>query len=387
MNFTTGKLLTRAAVLAAALALGGYGCSVSCGGHNESAEALRSVPVPLEVAAALPGAAASTPDENAIVRQSYTLSPDGQFTFNRSVEAAVGSIGATFVALDPVAAARWSLEPYSGVVLLTVEENGPAGTAGLKPDDVLVSFGESGVASVERLEHLIETGAPGTRVEVTVRRGEKRIAAVVTLGAEKRIVTGRGMQQKLPVRDDLDRTGLRLAELTPEARAIILGPNRTEPGLLVLEVLPGGPGFCADLRVKDYIVGAEGERVAGLDDYAGLVGAREAGTEVALTVQRGDQTLEVPLAIVEDARAAAAWNVLNLVKWQSRPEKTHFSLIFSLLFTYDQTYCVKKADSSTRNVTRTGWGTTLDLIMCRSTSGGRKELRLLWLFPISWGGS
>ncbi|MBN1417983.1 MAG: PDZ domain-containing protein [Planctomycetes bacterium] len=366
--------------------LAGLGCSSSCGGRNESSDALRSVPVPLEVAPALPGAAALPAGEAAAVRQSYSLSPDGQFTFHRSVEEEVGSIGAGFTSLGRESAARLGLEPYSGVLILTVRSGGPAGRAGLMPDDVIVSFGGHPVSSPEGLGHLIETGIPGAPVDVAFKRRGEETTGKLILGTETRIADGRGMQQNLPVRDDLDRTGLRLAELTPEARAIILGPAQPRPGLLVVEVLQGGPGFFADLRVKDYLVGAGGERLEGLDDYARLVGTLAPGDEVLFTVVRGDSTLEVPIEVVEDARAESGVNLLNIVKWGSEPDGKRLGLIFDLLFTYRSSYCVKKADSSTKNVTHTYWGTTLNLIMWRSETGGRKELRLLWFFPISWGG-
>jgi len=383
-NSTCYALLQLASLLPV---LAGLGCSTTCGGRNESADALRSVPVPLEAAPALPGAAALPADGSAVVRQSYSLSPDGQFTFHRSVEEEVGSIGASFDALGPEAAKRLGLEPYSGVLILTVRRSGPAGKAGLKPDDVIVGFAGRSVSSREGLEHLIETGTPGAEVDVLFKRRAEEIAAKLTLGAEKRIMDGHGMQQNLPVRDDLDRTGLKLAELTPEARAIILGPAQAQPGLLIVEVLQGGPGFFGDLHVKDYLTAAGGEKLASLEDYARRVGSLEPGSEVLFTVLRGDSTLEVPIEVVEDARAKSGVNLLNIVRWGSEPDGKHLGLLFDLLFTYKSSYCVRKADSSTKNITKTYWGTTLNLIMWRSKSGGRKELRLLWFFPISWGGS
>jgi len=267
----------------------------------------------------------------------------------------------------------------------SVERDGPAGRGGLKPDDVITEFDGKAVTSVERLENLIEEKSPGDDVGISYQRDQKAFQTKVTLGSEKRIVDGEGFRQRLPVLDDMNRTGLRLAELTPEAHAGIVAPQVEDRGLLIINVMPGGPGFFADLRVKDLVTRVGETPVATLDGYAkALAGLRE-GDEVVFTVRRGIQVVEAEVEIDDDAEDQDRFNALGLVEYDGRPEGTEFSLIWSILCDYKSCFEVKKSDSSTRNVLRRHWSTALHLISWRSTRGGKKELRLLWFFPIAWG--
>ncbi len=366
----------------AVLCLAGcYSCSI--GGANESADALRAVPV--DPALKLPGDS-SAGERNVVVCQSYTITPDGQFTFSRSVEKPVGTIGAGLVPLSKPDAERLGLEPFSGVRMRSVAKPGPAVAAGLQPDDVIVKYGGKDVMSVERLELLIEESAPGTRVDVTCQRGRTQIESAITIGEEKRVVDGGGLQQKLPLAQDLDRTGLVLVELTPEARAAVLGPQAESGGLLVINVLPGGPGFFADLRVRDHVIKVGGRPVANVGEYLQAIEAALPEGEAVFTVRRDGRESETPVDVVEDARDTSHFNFLDIVGYSAKPEGTHFHLLYHLVFKSFTSHSVNKFDATTRNRTSTHWGAVLSLIHWKSTTGGEKELTLGWFFPISWGG-
>ncbi|HAK95275.1 MAG TPA: hypothetical protein DCM87_09795 [Planctomycetes bacterium] len=377
------KSLVNAAVVAAAAAAawlsGCYSCDIK--GRNESADALRSVAV--DPSFTLPGEARG--GQSAVVRQSYTIA-DGQFTFNRSVEKEVGTLGADFVPLSKGDAERLGAEPFSGVLIRGIRTPGPAEAAGLRADDVIVSYGGKDVMSVERLELLIEADAPGTRVDIVYQRGDTRVDVPVTLGAEKRVVEGKSLQQQLRMVDDRDRTGLKLAELTSEAHAAALGPDAPAGGLLVVEVLEGGPGFFADLRVRDHVVKVGGQPVAGAAEYGNAVDAAQPDGETVLTVRRAGRELELPIEVVEDARGRSDFNVFDIIRYRGEPAGWHFCLLYHLLFNSDRMHKVVRDDGTTRNERSTHWGAVLDLLHWKSTEGGRKELRLGWFFPISWGG-
>ncbi|MBI4583796.1 MAG: PDZ domain-containing protein [Planctomycetes bacterium] len=380
--------------------LGELSCnSFDCHTENESREALRSVPVPLDRAGggALAAEGSLNGDE-AVRRQSYTIDPDGEFTFNRSVETGVGHLGVELSPLDEKKAKRLHLEPFSGVFVRSVENKGPADKAGLQPEDVIVTYNGKEVSSPQRLELLIEETKPGERVEIGLerprfepaavavkQRGAEHLQVAVEVGMEKRIVSGKGIQQQLPVLDDRGRTGLKLVELTDQARPIVLGPAVAEKGLLVIDLLPGGPAFQGDLRVKDYLIKVGDQPVPALGDYSKVVAAIGAGHRTVFTVLRGQQSVEAPVDLSEDATAGSRFNLLNLVKYRSRPEHFEFSLIFGILFNCERCSAVRERDHAARNVVSRNWGTLLDLIEYHGTRGGEKELRIAWLLPISWG--
>lgn len=89
-------------------------------------------------------------------------------------------------------AATQATRAYFGVVfpddddedawLREVEEDGPAGKAGLKPGDTITKYNKTPVKSVKQFRKLLEGANPGDRVEITARRGTNLLTLTVTLG-------------------------------------------------------------------------------------------------------------------------------------------------------------------------------------------------------------
>jgi serine protease Do len=84
-----------------------------------------------------------------------------------------------------------STKAYFGVVfpdddeedawLREVEEDGPAGKAGLKPGDTLTKYNDTVVKSVKQFRKLMESAKPGDKVKITARRGVNLVTLTVTL--------------------------------------------------------------------------------------------------------------------------------------------------------------------------------------------------------------
>jgi serine protease Do len=100
---------------------------------------------------------------------------------------------------DKLVAGEWVDKPasakgataYFGVVfpdddeedawLREVEDDGPAGKAGLKPGDTITKFNTTVVKSVKQFRKLMESAKPGEQVKITVRRGTAKTEFLVTL--------------------------------------------------------------------------------------------------------------------------------------------------------------------------------------------------------------
>lgn len=98
----------------------------------------------------------------------------------------------------------------SGLVLIQVFEGTAAARAGLRPGDVLTSFANKPVKSIEDLMGLIKNKRAGQKVAYVARRGSGTIAGVMVLGkrpAERRVVQTDGPAGKPdPVKEgDLER--------------------------------------------------------------------------------------------------------------------------------------------------------------------------------------
>jgi hypothetical protein len=70
-----------------------------------------------------------------------------------------------------------------GVRFADVVAGSPAAAAGLRAGDVLVRFGDEDVADLRGYSDALKRRAPGDRVVVTVRRGDKDVRVEVTLSA------------------------------------------------------------------------------------------------------------------------------------------------------------------------------------------------------------
>lgn len=99
----------------------------------------------------------------------------------------------------------------------------------------------------------------------------------------------------------------------------------TSRGLLVVALEPGGPAESAGLRgvriiryrvvlgdlvrtdysTADLVTEIDGERVKSVDDLLSMIERRRAGDSVIVTVIRGDQTLQVPIRLVDDSPPAS----------------------------------------------------------------------------------
>jgi S1-C subfamily serine protease len=74
----------------------------------------------------------------------------------------------------------FSLPVERGVMVASIENNSPAGKAGLLTGDVIVGFGEQPIASIDELHKLLTRERVGVRVPLTVlRRNEKIVIDIV----------------------------------------------------------------------------------------------------------------------------------------------------------------------------------------------------------------
>ena len=66
-----------------------------------------------------------------------------------------------------------------------ISTNGPAGTAGLKPDDLIVTLGGEKIGSIRDFERVLPTLTVGSELIVVVKRGEELLRLPITPVAQK----------------------------------------------------------------------------------------------------------------------------------------------------------------------------------------------------------
>ena len=200
-----------------------------------------------------------------------------------------GSIGVTFheeQSTNPMVLKDLGA-PY-GIVIESVEPDGPASRAGLQGGDVITAVNGNPVKSGNELVDAI-TGAPlGSKVDITYIRDRKERKASVTIESRNQVFSGNSStagnspsEESSPV-----KFGLHVETLSPE-RARQLGMGQR--GVVVSDVDPGS--FAEDIGFQrgDMIVEVNQKGVESSGDLRRELGGLQGGAEVVFKVLRQDR--------------------------------------------------------------------------------------------------
>jgi serine protease Do len=91
-------------------------------------------------------------------------------------------MGVAFQTLTPGIARQLEVPATAGVVILNVEQGGPAATAGIRPGDVVTAVNDKPVREQDALRQTIRDLKPGQTVTLTVQRGNETLKLPVRLG-------------------------------------------------------------------------------------------------------------------------------------------------------------------------------------------------------------
>ena len=93
-----------------------------------------------------------------------------------------GWIGVEVQSITQGIADSFKLEESKGVIIAGVLRGGPADKAGIKPGDVLLAVGDKEVAGTPNMLNVVAALAPGSRANLTLRRGGKKLVVPVVVG-------------------------------------------------------------------------------------------------------------------------------------------------------------------------------------------------------------
>jgi serine protease Do len=240
---------------------------------------------------------------------------------------APGYLGILFQNLSEDQLAALHLKGRLGVEVLMVDHDGPAGKAGLRPHDVILTFNGQPITDADALRRMIHDDGVGTGVslglfrggrEVTVttqlayrgtveREAMERMALPAPAAGEDGIVggfvesydvessdtaTGRGPGFLAQMLHGGPFTGLVLEAMEPQLAGFfgVAGGG----GLLVETVMPNSPASAAGLRAGDVVLRVDAVGVKSTNEWMRRLHASK-GQAVTLTVIRDRREINVTL--------------------------------------------------------------------------------------------
>ncbi len=205
-----------------------------------------------------------------------------------------GWLGVAIQELTKDLAESFGMKNTNGALIASVEKGGPADKGGLEAGDVITKFDGKAITTSSDLPRAVGATKPG------------KIAAVEILrkGAVKNLNIGVGEMPNDPndtapagskpaSKAEANKIGLTLKELTPQQKKKLNGKN----GLLVAEST--GVAAQAGIRRGDVILGLNNSEIQSVDAFNKQINALAAGKTVAVLVQRGDNTLYVPIKVAK----------------------------------------------------------------------------------------
>ncbi len=317
--------------------------------------------------------------------ESLRIDGGGTLTYTRSISRPVAFLGVEIRAVDREAADRLKVAPFQGATIVSVEKGGPAALAGLIRDDVIIRYAEEPIHSPEQFSFILEQTPPDSTVAIEALRDREGRQFTVKLGSQTRLSASRAYTRSLSTHNDRDRTGMVLAEITPETANEFASAGLNRPSLVIVDILPGGPAFFSQARRNDLVMEANGKPIASLKEYIETAGAQEPSSELKLGLLRRGARVDASIKVQEDATRKREFHFpLHLVSYEKRPEKKSFSLLWGILYSSEREYRVQ--ERSPEHVSEGEVSLLLHLFKFES-SPRRKKVRLLWLFPITFSSS
>jgi serine protease Do len=219
------------------------------------------------------------------------------------------------------------LKEESGVEVTMVDQDAPAGKAGLKEHDVILSVNEQKVESVEQLRRLIREVPAGRTVTVGISRDGQPMNIKAQLAERNKMMgTNHEWNFNMPpvnipainipainipqvgpivVYSSPLRSGLMVENLTPQ-----LGDYfgvKSGNGVLVRSVEKGSRAEQAGFRAGDVIVKVNGSAVSDCSDFTRVIRERKE-SKAAVTVMRDRKEQNLTLTLPEPKRIGSLEN-------------------------------------------------------------------------------
>ncbi|CAM2141126.1 putative periplasmic serine endoprotease DegP-like [Pararobbsia alpina] len=194
-----------------------------------------------------------------------------------------GRLGVTVQSVNQSLAQSFGMTKPQGALVSSIDKDGPAAKSQLKPGDVILSVDGIAIDDSASLPTIIADMKPGATAHLQVWRDKKEKDIGVTIGAfpnASKVASDDSNASQV-------KLGVAVRSLTADERrqASVAG------GLLVEQVT--GPAAAAGIQPGDVILAINGQPLTAADQLKDRLA--NAGTSVALLIQRNSQQIFVPV--------------------------------------------------------------------------------------------
>jgi len=209
-----------------------------------------------------------------------------------------GFLGVSLRQVDASVADAVGLKRPKGVLVVDVVGE-PAETAGLRPEDILLSIDGQPVNRPNQIQSLIARKHPGDKVSLEVRRSSRTLSIEATLGERESCSESASLPPESPI-EEKEHLGITVQDLTPETASRFSLDGDTE-GIVVVKVDPGSAreaGFRPGNIIFKVRQGNLEQDIRSMKDFNTAIGRLEKGRNAAFSVRRGKNrgflTMKIP---------------------------------------------------------------------------------------------
>lgn len=205
------------------------------------------------------------------------------------------------------------LNEEKGVEVTMVDQDAPAGKAGLKEHDVILTMNGTAIESGAQLRRMIHETPPGRVVALGVSRDGQPVTIKVQLADKHKEFPFTGPDVHVHVPEihipDIDIPAINMVMATSSARSGLMVENITPQlgeffgvkngmGVLVRSVEKGSRAEKAGFRAGDVVVKVNGQSVHDTSDFSHGVRSRD-GNSVSIVVMRDRKETTLTLTLPE----------------------------------------------------------------------------------------
>ena len=232
-----------------------------------------------------------------------------------------GGGGSSYLGVDitDVSAERLGelkLKEENGAEVTMVDQDAPAGKAGLHEHDVILSLNGTAVESAAQLRRMIKETPPGRVVTLGISRDGQPVTIKVQLADRHKAMTWQMPEMpkiQIPTMPDFDNLPVSVVVVHQSARSGLMVENITPQlgeffgvkggkGVLVRSVEKGSRGEKAGFRAGDVVVKVNNQPVQDTSDFTHALRS-SSGATAAVTVMREkrEQNLTLPIPEKKDS--------------------------------------------------------------------------------------